>query len=342
MPIEIESPEEYGYDKIKYNLSESSVADKTLGDLGLKIPDLKLLYNEHKGGSRLRELVVADEPNLDKEDVLITAGAAGALFIIATSQLSRDDHLVVVRPNYATNLETPRAIGCEISFVDVDFDSGYQFTISPVEAAIRPNTKLISVTAPHNPTGTLMSRSTLDELVQLTTDKGTLLLVDETYADITYEHKLPIAASLGDHVLSVASLSKSYGIPGIRLGWVITKNAKLQVTFLAAKEQISISGSVVDEWIAEQVLSRKKEILQASIVEMRTRRAIVEAWIEGEPLLEWIKPTGGIVCDEISRSAKAHTQKCHRSAKADSPANRLTAMKKRRTLDVYIIDGISH
>lgn len=296
MAIEVESPEEYGYDKIKYNLSESSVTDRTLGDLELQIPDLKLFYNEHKGSPSLRELVVADEPSLNKDNVLITGGAAGALFIIATSQLNREDHLIVVKPNYATNLETPRAIGCDISFVHVALESGFQLDISTVSAAVRPNTRMISVTAPHNPTGTIMSRSTLEGLVKLSKDKACLLLVDETYADITYEDSLPIAASLGDHVLTVASLSKSYGVPGIRLGWIITKNEKLLHTFLAAKEQISITGSVIDEWIAEQVLARKTEILNDTISEMHIRREMVESWIKSEPLLEWVKPTGGVVC----------------------------------------------
>jgi aspartate/methionine/tyrosine aminotransferase len=296
MPIEIESPEEYGYEKIKYNLSESSITDQSLGSLGLKVPDLKLLYNEHKGGTRLRELVIAGYKNLDKDDVLITAGAAGALFIIATSQLSREDHLVVVRPNYATNLETPRAIGCEISFVDLTFEGGFQFDISSISSAIRGNTKLISVTCPHNPTGTMIPSSAMDQLVALTKERGCLLLVDETYADIVYGDKPPMAASLGNHVISVSSLSKSFGIPGIRLGWLVTRDRKLQEVFLAAKEQISISGSIVDEWIAEQVLSRKAEILGNTLNEMKTRLDLVAAWIKREDLLEWRRPEGGVVC----------------------------------------------
>ncbi|OGM43185.1 aspartate aminotransferase [Aspergillus bombycis] len=297
MAIEIESPEEYGYEKIKYNLSESSIADQTLGSLGLQIPDLKLLYNEHKGSTGLRSLVVKDHDNLTHDDVLITSGAAGALFIISSSQLAPTDHLVVVRPNYATNLETPRAIGCEITFIDLSFDLGFQIDIAAVEAAIKPNTKIISITTPHNPTGTVVNRDTLGRLVSLTEERGIILLVDETYADIAYQGRLPIAASLGDHVISVSSLSKSFGIPGIRLGWIINKNPKLQETFLAAKEQISISGSVIDEWIAEQVLSHKDEILSATTKDMDQRRQIVADWMQKEgELVEWVRPEGGVVC----------------------------------------------
>ncbi|KAK7414041.1 hypothetical protein QQX98_007073 [Neonectria punicea] len=295
MPIEIESPEEYGYDKIKNNLSESSVTDYTLELLGIQIPNLTLLYNEHRGGSQLRNLIVGDS-GLNKDDVLITPGAAGALFIISTSQLTPDDHLVVVRPNYATNLETPKTIGCKITYVDLQFESGFQPDLSFIEAAIQPNTKIVSMTCPHNPTGTIMSRDTLDRLVAITKEKNCLLLVDETYRDVHYGSQLPIAASLADHVLSVCSMSKSFGIPGIRLGWVITQNKSLQNTFLAAKEQISISGSVIDEYIAEQVLSRNSSILESTCEEMRLRLEMVASWIEKEDLLEWVRPQGGVVC----------------------------------------------
>ncbi|CAI7603382.1 unnamed protein product [Penicillium bialowiezense] len=296
MPIEIESPEEYGYENIKYNLSESSITDQSLGSLGLQVPDLKLLYNEHQGSTALRKLVIQGSKGLNHNDVLITTGAAGALFIIASSQLNVNDHLVVVRPNYATNLETPRALGCEISFIDLKFESGFQLDLTDIRAAIKPNTKIVSITTPHNPTGTGMSLEKLNALVELTKENGLILLVDETYADISYDGRLPIAASLGDHVISVSSLSKSYGIPGIRLGWLINKSPVLQETFLAAKEQISISGSVVDEWIAEQVLTRKDGILSATIREMEHRREIVAAWIEKDDLLDWVRPDGGIVC----------------------------------------------
>lgn len=216
--------------------------------------------------------------------------------IISTSQLTKDDHLLVMRPNYATNLEIPKAIGCDITYIDLALESGFQPDISAVQRALKPNTKIVSITAPHNPTGTAISRETLDQFVALAKQSGCLLLVDETYRDISYTNPLPIAATLGDHVISVSSLSKSYGLPGIRIGWLITQNSKLQETFLAAKEQISISGSVFDEWVAKQALDRRDEILPSTNAEMRKHLAIVEAWIEKEDLLEWVRPEGGVVC----------------------------------------------
>ena len=296
MPIEVESPEEYGYARIRYNLSESSIADQKLSDLGLTIPDLTLLYGEHRGGAEMRALIAAEGPGLTADDVLVTSGAAGALFIIATSQLGAQDHLVVVRPNYATNIETPRAIGCETTHVDLTFEDGFRIDFDKLAAAVRPNTRIISVTCPHNPTGVMLSEAELRRLVELAAARGCYLLVDETYRDLSFDGPLPLAASLGEHVISVSSLSKAYGVPGIRLGWLITRNKALQETFLAAKEQISICGSVIDEYIALKVLENKAAILGPTLFEMRRRRELITAWMGGEELLEWVAPSGGVVC----------------------------------------------
>jgi aspartate/methionine/tyrosine aminotransferase len=296
MPIEIESPEEIGYGTISYNLSESSITDQRLSDLGLVLPDIPLVYNEHRGSEPLRSLIVDGITGLSSADVLITEGAAGALFIISTSLLSAKDHLVVVRPNYATNIETPRAIGCDISFLDLSFDHDFKLDIAALRALIRPETKVISITCPHNPTGVMLSEAELKQIVEVAKDNGSYLVVDETYRDLSLDTVLPLAASLGSHVISVSSLSKAYGVPGIRLGWLITSNPKLQEIFLAAKEQITLCGSILHEWIGEKILLNRTAILDVRLKEMHRRRQLVEDWMHAEDLLEWVRPSGGVVC----------------------------------------------
>jgi aspartate/methionine/tyrosine aminotransferase len=296
MPIEVESPEEYGYGRIRYNLSESSIADQRLSDFKLTIPDLTLLYGEHRGSDVLRALIAADGPGLTAQDVLMSTGAAGALFIIATALLGPDNHLIVVSPNYATNLETPRAIGCKTTHVDLTFDQGFKIDFATLAAAITPQTRIISVTCPHNPTGVMISEAELRQLVDLAKRSDCYLLVDETYRDLSLDGVLPLAASLGSHVISVSSLSKAYGAPGIRVGWIITQDPKLQEVFLAAKEQISICGSVIDEWVATRILENRSTFLEPTLTEMRIRRALVAEWIAGDELLEWVAPSGGVVC----------------------------------------------
>jgi aspartate/methionine/tyrosine aminotransferase len=296
MPIEVESPEEIGYNSIRNNLSESSVTDRRLSDLGLVLPDMSLVYNEHRGSAKLRSLIVEGVAGLSADDVLITGGAAGALFIVSTALLSAKDHLVVVRPNYATNLETPRAIGCDISFLDLSFDQEFRLDIAALRDLLRPETKVISITCPHNPTGVMLSEADLKQVVDLARENGSILVVDETYRDLSMDTVLPLAASLGSHVISVSSLSKAYGVPGIRLGWLITSDRKLQELFLAAKEQISICGSVIHEWIGENILMNRGALLDATLQEMRRRRRTVEDWMAGEDRLEWVWPAGGVVC----------------------------------------------
>lgn len=296
MPIELESPEQLGYDTIRYNLSESSVADRRLGELNLKLDDILLCYGDHRGAPDLRRMIAGTGTGLSPDDVLVTAGAAGALFIISTSMLQAGDHIVVVRPNYATNLETPRAIGCDMSIVDLTFETGYRLDLAALEAAIRPETKYLSVTYPHNPTGVMISEGELKALVALVERKGIRLLFDETYREMTFGTMLPVAASLSDRVISVSSLSKTYGIPGIRIGWLITRDAALMDTFLAAREQIGISGSTVDEYIAYVALRQRGEWLAFNNARIASAFAIVKEWIAAEPLVEWIEPSGGCVC----------------------------------------------
>ncbi|HSB54879.1 MAG TPA: pyridoxal phosphate-dependent aminotransferase, partial [Gemmatimonadales bacterium] len=245
MPIEVESPEETGYDTIACNLAESSIRDRVLGDLGLDV-DLGrtiLLYGDHRGHPGLRALL-ADESGAGPEQVLLTPGAAGALFIAATTLLERGDHLVVLRPNYATNLETPRAIGCDISFLDLSFERGWSYGAGDIARLMTPKTRLVSLTTPHNPTGRLLDPAVLGEIAALVAARGAWLLVDETYRDLSPAAPPP-ATTLGERVISVASLSKAYGLPGLRLGWLITRSRQLNEAFLAAKEQILITGSVL-------------------------------------------------------------------------------------------------
>ena len=203
MPIEVESPEQLGYDTITNNLSESSVADRRLADLGLTVgpgaglDELLLCYGDHLGDPGLREAVAEGGDGLRADDVLVTPGAAAALFATATSLLEPGDHAVVVRTNYATNLETPRAIGASLDVVDVQFDDAWQLDVERLASRVQPGiTKLISVTCPHNPTGTMLALASLHALVELAERSGAVLLVDETYRDLTHGSPLPVAATL--------------------------------------------------------------------------------------------------------------------------------------------------
>ncbi len=296
MPIEIEGAEEFGYDKLDSNLAESSLPDLAFRDLNFNFDELVLSYDNHLGKPKLRELIAADAPNLHPDQVLTTVGAAAALFIVATSLLKAGDHMVVVFPNYATNIETPRQIGANVDLARLQFEDGYHFDVEAIAAKMRPETRYVSITVPHNPTGATISEGDLRRLIEVVEAKGCYLLVDETYREMGYEAVLPPAASLSPRVISVSSLSKTYGLPGIRTGWLITQDSALMETFLAAKEQIFIHNSVLDEAAAYQFLRTKDVYLARIRPYIQSQLKVVREWMAEEALLEWVEPRGGVVC----------------------------------------------
>ncbi|MEO7965869.1 MAG: aminotransferase class I/II-fold pyridoxal phosphate-dependent enzyme [Gemmatimonadaceae bacterium] len=298
MLIEVESPEEMGYGTIRNNLSESSIFDRNVAEFDVDLSGLTLLYGAHRGDVALREQVArqAESETITPDHVLMTTGAAGALFVIATTLLDRDSHLVVVRPNYATNLETPRAIGCAMSCVDLSFDDAFRLDIDAVERAVTPATRLISVTTPHNPTGTMLLWNDLNRLDAIAEKHRCHLLVDETYRDLTHGAPSPSAASISERVIAVSSLSKAFGTPGLRTGWLISRDAALFETLLAAKEQIGICGSSIDERLATTVLEGRERWLAKSRPRNLAHLGIVRDWIAAESRMEWVEPAGGVVC----------------------------------------------
>lgn len=312
MPIEVESPEEMGYSTIHCNLAESSVRDRTIGELNIDLSKVLMNYGHHRGLPELQRAVCENSSILNHEHVLITAGAAQALYLIATTLLSPEDHLIVVRPNYGTNLETPRGIQCAMTVIDLKFENGFQPNRDEIQKAIRPNTKLISITHPHNPTGVFVSPSTIESLFQLSERSGCYLLIDETYRHLNFKTPLlPYYAEKSNRVISVSSLSKAFGAPGIRIGWIVSQNKKLQHDLLSAKEQMIISNSVVDEYIALQILLQKEKLLQEVHTTLQANYQIVSDWLRANAsLFEWVPPdAGAVVFPRIRESIRINFSK---------------------------------
>jgi aspartate/methionine/tyrosine aminotransferase len=339
MPIEVESPEQMGYDTIRNNLSESSYTDAALGEFLAASPgetgsglsgapegsgagtiadlgNLLLCYGSHEGHPGLRELIAKGArgggsghgfgsgssgldddsgSSISENNVLLTMGAAGALFIIATSLLEKGDELVVVHPNYATNLETPRAIGAVVRTIDLHFEEGFRLDPDKIRAAITPKTRYISVTHPHNPTGACLDDAQLKALAQIAEEKQLYVLVDETYRDMVFGEQLPLAAEYSPRLISISSLSKTYGLPGLRTGWIICRDAGLYETFLAAKEQMHICGPVLDEELAYRYLLHRDKHYPRIKADIKEKFNLVKTWIDAQDDWEWVEPRGGCV-----------------------------------------------
>jgi aspartate/methionine/tyrosine aminotransferase len=264
-------------------------------DLGVDLSGVVLCYGDHIGDPRLREVIAAEHSGISADDVLVTPGAAAALFIVNTALCGRGDHVIVAHPNYVTNVETPRAIGAHIDFLPLRFEDQWRVDVERLASMIRPQTRLVSLTSPHNPTGAVIPEADLQRVVELVAECHGYLLLDETYRDMAFDPPPLLAASLHPRVISVSSLSKSYGLPGIRLGWLVNRDPVLMETFLAAKEQIFICGSVIDEAIGAHVLAHKDQWLTEIKPQIEERLATVRAWLERTPALEWVEPQGGVV-----------------------------------------------
>jgi aspartate/methionine/tyrosine aminotransferase len=301
LPIEAESPEQAGYDRIACNLAESSISDRFLRDLPLDLGatlGLALGYGDHAGRRALRELIAEQGgPGLAPDHVIVTPGAAAALYIVATALLDRGERAVIEAPNYATNLETPRALGADVATLDLRFEEGFRLDLRRLDALVTPGTRLVSLTTPHNPTGRVLPPEDLARAAAVAASRGARLLVDETYRDLALGGPPgPLAAALHPGAVSVASISKAYGVPGIRVGWIVCRDERLLEIFLAAKEQIFICTSAVDEEIAYRVLLHREAWLARARAHLEGGLAATRAWLRAERRVECIDPEGGAVC----------------------------------------------
>jgi aspartate/methionine/tyrosine aminotransferase len=159
---------------------------------------------------------------------------------------------------------------------------------------VKSNTKLISLTHPNNPTGSVITESEIKEAIEIAEDAGAYLMVDETYRDLIFGSPPPLAASMSPIAISLTSMSKTWGLPGIRIGWAVADNSIVEA-IRAVREQITICNSSVGEAIAKEVLQKKDEILVKITKAVRANFKIVQEWMDSQDWLEWIEPKSGVI-----------------------------------------------
>ncbi len=260
--------------------------------------ELRLGYTESAGDPALRAEIARLYETLGGDDILVFAGAEEAIFALHNVLLEPGSHAVVVRPAYESLAEVARAAGAEIARVDLHETGGWRLDPEDVRSALRPNTRLILINEPHNPTGGLSDRATFDRLVELAGDSGARLIVDEVYRFLEFgpSDRLPAAADTSPTAVSIGVMSKSFGLAGLRIGWVATRDRALIARLAAFKDYTTICNSAPSEVLAlialrarERVLARSRGILEANLPLLD---AFFARW---QGMIDWHRPRGGSV-----------------------------------------------
>jgi aspartate/methionine/tyrosine aminotransferase len=284
----------YQYE-VKYDIGESAVKYLTYDQLGIDFGKLPIRYGYHRGRPDLRELLAPAYPGLTADNILVTSGGSEANFAIVSTLVKPGDHVVIEHPNYTSLYEVPRSMGCDVSLFTLRFEDRFKPNLDTLAKMITPGTKLVSLTHPNNPTGSMITEEELEEVIDLVERKKTILMFDETYRDMAIENRLPSAAPMSDRAVIISSMSKCYGLPGIRIGWLATRNRHILDSVLAIREQLSITNSAFGEEAAVQVLRRKDEFLERAKNHVKLNLAIVSEWMENQDKFEWVFPEAGVV-----------------------------------------------
>jgi aspartate/methionine/tyrosine aminotransferase len=260
--------------------------------------DLRLGYTESAGDPALRAEIATLYEHVTADDVLVFSGAEEAIFALHNVLLEPGDHAVIVRPAYQSLAEVARAAGADVSRVELREADGWRLDAGEVEAAIRPATRLILINEPHNPTGGLSDRATFDRLVEAAAESGARLIVDEVYRFLEFDptDRLPAGADALPTGVSIGVMSKSFGLAGLRIGWIATRDRELLARLAAFKDYTTICSSAPSEVLALIALRAKERVLARN-------RAIVEAnlpLLDGffgrwQGVFEWRRPRGGSI-----------------------------------------------
>ncbi len=291
--------------KAKIHLTASDVESMPLSELlGMATPDqrtafeeLWLGYTETWGAPDLREAIAATYDHIASADVLCFAGAEEGIYAAMRVLLTPDDHAVVVVPNYQAAETIPLDI-CDVSGVALQADDGWRLDLDELTRALRPNTRLISLNLPNNPTGALMSDETLEAIVDLCRQRGIYLFSDEVFRllELDEEKRLPQVADVYERGVSLNVMSKAYGLPGLRIGWIACQDSEVLRRLERYKHYLSICNSGPSERLALIALQHRERILDRNRSLMRANRAELDAFFNDFlDLFDWSHPDGGCI-----------------------------------------------
>ena len=280
---------------------------------------MALGYTETYGAPDLREVIATTYANQGPTDILCFAGASEGIFAANNVILDRDSHAIVVTPNYQSHESLPVAI-CEATGVPLDPDDGWSLDIDRIRAAIRPNTKLVTINFPHNPTGTILPLDRYMALIDLCRTHGIYILHDEIFnglGPIGTQH-LPFIADVYERGLSLNVMSKSYGLPGLRIGWIACQDSEILSKMERMKHYLSICNSGPSERLTKIALLNRDTLLARNCGIVDENLPKWEAFFARHPdLFDWRRPDGSCMAFPRYKGAEGVEEFC-RSAVEDA------------------------
>ena len=289
-----------------YGISQSDTEPLTLDELLTyasaerreQFEKLWLGYTETQGHPELRASIAAMHEGIDAGDVIEVVPEEG-VFLPMNSLLNAGDHVVVMHPSFQSLWEIARATGCELSFWSQRRkEDGWHFDVDELERLIRPDTRMLIINFPHNPTGYLPTGADFERIVELARRHNLILFSDEIYRFTEHDEalRLPSACELYERAIVLGGLSKCFGLPGLRVGWLITRDDGLSHELQEMKSYTTICGSAPSEILALIALDNWRALTARSIEIVKTNIGHCREFFGAYPDLFWLSyPKGGTI-----------------------------------------------
>ncbi|MFC3927824.1 aminotransferase [Streptococcus caprae] len=249
----------------------------------------KLDYGWIEGSPDFKEAVASLYGHQTPANILQTNGATGANMLALYSLIEPGDHVIVLYPTYQQLYDIPKSFGAEVEFWTIQEHQNWLPSLDDLRELMRPNTKMICINNANNPTGAVMDRAYLEELVAIASQSGAYILSDEVYKSFSPELDVPAICDLYDKGISVNSLSKTYSLPGIRVGWVATSQAITDI-LRDYRDYTMICAGVFDDKVATLALKHRQAILERNAKIVQTNLRILEDWVAIEDQVSLISP----------------------------------------------------
>lgn len=285
---------------VGFSLATSPKLGEFLADLD---PELPLDWNNRSflGLPELRSHVLrqaALEAVCTPDDVLITAGAAEANYLAIRQLVGPGDHMVIETPGWPQAAVLGKAIGARITTLRRDEAQGWALPLDRLAEAVTPETRLIFLTNPNNPTGRVMDANELAEVVAIARRANAWLVVDEVYAGLEWAGpRAPSIAGMYECGITTGSVSKALGLQGLRSGWLICRDREMLMDAVILRENSSEIMNIMGEVIAEIALRPKRlePALGRARAEGRANLSRLDAFVAATPGLGWVRPQAGLI-----------------------------------------------